>query len=166
MCSKISTWECMDSDCWTKHKNFLETTISVIWYIGQKFLVYWFRHHIHNLLSKVESWNGIYSLWTNQSWAFDLLNFSLSPYLQNLIQDIPITRTAHLMSIFGLIIRVCVPSNLHLIFFIINIRSHGTQPCGTGYGPYLAPKRSNFSFGRPCITSYPLEHFWPMVDNT
>ena len=95
MCSKISTWECMGSDCWTKHKKFLETTISLIWYIGQKFLVYWFWHHIHNLLSKVESWNAIYSLWKNQSWAFDLLNFSLYPHLQNLIQDIPIARTAH-----------------------------------------------------------------------
>lgn len=38
---------------------------TLFWYIGQKFLVYWFRHHIHNLLSKVESWNAIYYIWNS-----------------------------------------------------------------------------------------------------
>ena len=69
------------------------------------------------------------------------------------------------MPIFGLKIRARAPWSLHHTFFITNIRSHGTQPCGTGYGLYLTPKRSNFSFGRLCATDYPLKHSYFMVDN-
>ena len=33
-------------------------------------------------------------MWSNHSWDFDSLSFPLSPHLQNLIQGIPIARTA------------------------------------------------------------------------
>ena len=40
------------------------------------------------------------SLWLNHSWSFDSLNLSLSPYLQNLIQDIPVACFARLTNTF------------------------------------------------------------------
>ena len=48
------------------------------------------RSYIAGPLLLHDEENRVHSLWINQSWAFDLLNFPLSPHLQNLIQGIPI----------------------------------------------------------------------------
>ena len=64
---------------------------------------------------------------------------------------------------FGLTIRVRALWSPHHNFFITNIRSHGTKPCGTSCGLYLAPKRSKFSSWRLCATNYPLKHSYPLV---
>ena len=52
------------------------------------------RSYIEGPLLPHDEDSRVHSLWTNQSWAFDLLNFPLSPHLQNLIHGIPIARTA------------------------------------------------------------------------
>ena len=53
------------------------------------------RSYIAGPLLLHDEENRVHSLWINQSWAFDLLNFPLSPHLQNLIQGIPIAHTTH-----------------------------------------------------------------------
>ena len=58
------------------------------------------RNYIAGPLFLHDEDSRIHSLWINQSWAFDLLNFPLSPHLQNLIQGIPIARTTHFLDAY------------------------------------------------------------------